>query len=120
MLRVEKKGGKAEAESIDAFATHKNRAIEALRTNRDFIEQIRTRGKLWGVILGFLADELPKTIEEQERRAIANQLVPDALEQVLGPRNEVWHTSQEPNRNGKQITWVKSGKEEPATLTNSH
>lgn len=64
------------------------------------------------MILGYLAEQLPKTIEEAERRKIANQLVRDALDQIFGQRNEMWHTYQEASWNGKLITWVKIGKEE--------
>jgi len=101
-----------EAEPIDALAVFKEKAVEALRNNREFIEQIRDKGKPWGVILGYLAEQLPKTIEEAERRKIANQLVRDALDQIFGQRNEMWHTYQEASWNGKLITWVKIGKEE--------
>jgi Helicase HerA, central domain len=98
----------AEAEPIDAKAVYENKAIEKLRENQDFMEQVQGKGIPWGVILGFLADELPDTIEN--RRDVANYLVREALERFFGMENKAWHTFKRPNRENRQIIWVKAGK----------
>ena len=95
-------------ESVDALAVYKNEAIEALCNNRDFVEQLKGRGKPWGVIAGILEHELPETLED--RHDIAYNLVRDACERILGVENEGWHTFKRANRQGKYITWVRAGK----------
>ena len=97
-----------EAEPIDAKAAYENRAIEKLRKNQDFMEQVQSRGIPWGVILGILADALPETIEN--KRDVANYLVREALERFFGIENEAWHSFKRSNREGRQISWVKTGK----------
>ena len=57
------------------MSVYKKRAIEALRRKEEFLEKMR-RGIPWGVVKGYIADELPKAIEEQERGEIAYNLVP--------------------------------------------
>jgi hypothetical protein len=99
------------AESVDALAVYKNEAIEALRNNSELIEQLRTWGKPWGAIGGFLERELPETLED--RHDIAFNLVREVCERIFGAENEGWHTFKRPsrkNKEGKYITWVKAGK----------
>ena len=93
---------------IDVLSVYKNKAINALRANTDVIEQIRDRGIPWGVIMGVLIKELPDTLEDKED--VAYLLVKEALEKILGPENEAWHSYKRTKGTGKQITWVKSGK----------
>ncbi|SRR5579883_189353 len=97
-----------EAESIDALAVYKQNAIEALRNDREIMEDIYGRGIPWGAIAGFFERTLPDTLEDRHR--IAYNLVREALEQIFGAENEAWHTYRHTSRNGKQITWLKTGK----------
>src|SRR5579885_1493679 len=97
-----------EAESIDALAVYKQNAIEALRNDREIMEDIHGRGIPWGAIAGFFERTLPDTLEDRHR--IAYNLVREALEQIFGAENEAWHTYRHTSRNGKQITWLKTGK----------
>ncbi|HJT54947.1 MAG TPA: hypothetical protein VJ761_00520, partial [Ktedonobacteraceae bacterium] len=98
-------------ESVDALAVYKNEAIEALRNDSELMEQLRTWGKPWGAIGGFLERELPETLED--RHDIAFNLVREACEQIFGAENEGWHMFRRPsrkNKEGKYITWVKAAK----------
>lgn len=99
-----------EVEAIDVLSVYKKQAIDALRTNQDIMGQLSSQGKPWGVIQGFLADNLPDTLEN--RADIAYSLVREALEQISGPQDEAWHTFKRPNKGGKLTTWIKIGKEE--------
>jgi len=65
-------------------------------------------GKPWGVIAAFLANELPDTLED--RGEVAYHLVREAFDRIFGTEDEGWHTFKRPNRDGKQITWIKAGK----------
>ncbi len=71
---------------------------------------MRNRGMPWGVIKGYIVDELPKTIEEQERSDLAYNLVREALEVIFGLQDEGWHTYSAPRKDGKPTMWVKAGK----------
>lgn len=99
-----------DAEPVDALAIYKNRAIEALRNNQERMEQIRTKGKPWGVIAEFLENALPDTLED--RHKIAYYLVREAFEDIFGSENKAWFTFRQPSRAGKQVTWIKAGKPE--------
>lgn len=101
-------GSGTESEPIDALAVYKHKAIEALRNNHDHIEQIRSRAIPWGVLVGDLEKELPDTLED--RHEVAYYLVREALEQILGPENEAWHSFKRLGGNGKHITCVKAGR----------
>lgn len=98
-----------EDEPVDSMSVYKQQAIEALRRNEEWMEKIR-RGTPWGVIMGYLIDELPHTIEEQERHDISLPFVQDALDAIFGPENDGWHRYRMPKRNGQLTTWVKAGK----------
>jgi len=98
-----------EAEPIDTMSVYKQQAIQALRQNEEFLEKVR-RGIPWGVVKGYIADELPQTIEEQERSEIAYNLVPEALEAIFGLESEQWYKYTAPRKDGKPTMWVKLGK----------
>lgn len=98
----------AYTEPIDVLAVYKSKALEALCSNTDIMGRLRDRGIPWGAIMRELIKELPDTLEDRDD--IAYDLVREALEQIVGPENEAWHTFKRPNKDGKQITWVKVAK----------
>jgi hypothetical protein len=84
-------------------------AILAFQKNQDILRQIRDRGIPWGVIFGFLRDQLPQEMVDREEEA--KYLVDRAVEAVFGPENEGWHKEDIFSKNkGKNIRWVKLGK----------
>jgi hypothetical protein len=97
-----------EGEAVDTLAVYKSNAIAVLRSNSDVMGQIRGRGIPWGVLIGFLADQLADTLED--RREIASGLVKEALDQIFGTENEAWHSFKHIGGSGKQTTFVKAGK----------
>jgi hypothetical protein len=97
-----------DAEPIDVLAAYKSNALEALRNNTDVMGRLHDRGLPWGAVMRELINALPDTL--QDRDAVAYDLVREALEQIFGPENEGWRTFKRPNKDGKQITWVKVGK----------
>jgi hypothetical protein len=96
-----------EAEPIDVLAAYKSKALEALCSNTDVLGRLRDRGIPWGALMRELLKELPDTLEDRDD--VAYDLVPEALEHIIGPQNEAWHTFKRPSKDGKQITWVKVG-----------
>lgn len=105
-------GTMPEAEPVDAMSVFKQQAIEALRRNREFMERMHHKGIPWGVVKVYIADELPRTIEEQERGELAYTMVRETLEALFGTEDQGWHTYSAPRKDGKPAIWVKAGKRE--------
>lgn len=103
-------GNIPEVEPIDTMSVYKQQAIEVLGRNEEFLERMRNRGMPWAVVKGYIKDQLPKAIEEQERDKLAYHLIREALEAILGPENEGWFTQLGPKKGGGSTTWVKAGK----------
>lgn len=102
-------GGQPEAEEaeepVDVMAVIKQRAINALRGQHYLIEQIKGEGASWGKIKMRLKEQLPEHLDNQDN--LAYNLVREALDAILGPQDEAWHSfKHEPS--GK--TWVKAGR----------
>lgn len=95
-----------EGETVDVYASYKIGGIAALRNNDEMLEDLRTKGKPWGVVLGFIAEQLPDLIEKGERRHIASGLVREGLDQIFGPQNEAWHTEMRQLQDGRNMMWI--------------
>ena len=83
----------------DILKLNKNRAIEKLKTDQEFWDSIENRGIPWGVVLGKLASALPDTMDD--RGNYAYQLVPEAMNQLLG--KDCWDTEK---RGVKNTTFI--------------
>lgn len=93
------------AEPVDALGVYKQRAINALRGQRRLLEEIKGEGASWSKIMARLLEQLPEQLDD--RSNIAYHLVRDAMNEILGPQDEAWHSfKHEPS--GK--FWVKAGR----------
>lgn len=99
----------ATSEPVDTLAAYKRNAIEALRRDRNIMDQLHGRGIPWGVMVGFLEKKLPDTLEDRSRMAFL--LVEEALEQILGHKDEGWHSYRHAKQDGTSTVFVKAGKE---------
>ncbi len=79
-------------ESVDVFRLRQDEAISALRQNDEFVSSIRATGIPWGKLIGILKDALPETMDDRD--SVAYNLVPQALNTILGPQNERWATER--------------------------
>jgi hypothetical protein len=96
--------GKASVkEPIDRFRASQQRAIEVLARDKQFCEAIQDRGIPWGVVVGILKDALPPTMSDRE--SVAFRMVPDALNEILGPKDEAW-TTERRGRGPKPTTFI--------------
>lgn len=77
---------------VDPFRANQQRAIEALAKDERFYEAIEDKGIPWGVVVGILKDALPTTMSDRE--SVAFRMVPDALNEILGPKDEAWTTER--------------------------
>ncbi len=92
------------AEPVDALGIYKQRAIDALRSQRRLLEEIQGSGVPWGKIMVRLLEQLPEHLDD--RSTIAYHLVREALNEIFGPQGVAWHSfKHEPG--GK--FWVKTG-----------
>jgi Trp operon repressor len=92
-------------EPVDALSMYKQRAIAALRGQRRLIEEIQGAGVSWGKVMARLLEQLPEQLDD--RQNIAYHLVRDALNDIIGPQDEAWHSFKH-DQSGKY--WVKMGR----------
>src|SRR5487761_185392 len=78
--------------STDPFRDSEQRAIEALAKNPTFTEQIEAGRIPWGLVIGMLKDSLPPTLSDRD--SIAYNLVPRAMNEILGPQDKGWTTER--------------------------
>lgn len=78
--------------SSDPFREHQKKAIESLARNDSFLQDLQVKGVPWGIIVKMLKEALPKTLSDRD--SIAYNLVPIAMDQILGPRDKAWTTER--------------------------
>lgn len=78
--------------SGDPFRESQRRAIEALARNEAFMEGVRSNGIPWGVVIGMLKEALPSTLSDRD--SIAYNLVPTAMNTILGQKEKAWTTER--------------------------
>ena len=94
------------SESVDFLALLEDLAVNSIKSDSKAFEQIESTGIPWGVLNGIVESQLPEGIED--RRDIAFQLVPKALNGIFGQQG--WHTYKvESKKTNKSVTFVKSG-----------
>jgi DNA helicase HerA-like ATPase len=76
----------------DIFRHYQKQAIKALARNEAFRQNIESNGIPWGVVTGMLKEALPHTL--MDRDSVAYNLVPDALNEILGPKGSAWTTER--------------------------
>jgi DNA helicase HerA-like ATPase len=76
----------------DPFRSYQKEAIQALSRNQNFRESIEANGIPWGVVIGLLKEALPPTLSDRD--SIAYNLVPVAMDEILGPKDEAWTTQR--------------------------
>jgi hypothetical protein len=82
---------------FDAPRVRQEQAIGALRKNDEFNNSIRANGIPWGKLIGLLKEALPETMDDRD--SVAYNLVPQALNAILGPQNEAWSTERRGPKN---------------------
>jgi DNA helicase HerA-like ATPase len=76
----------------DLFRQFQKQAIKALARNEAFLQSIESSGIPWGVVIGMLKEALPRTLTDRD--SIAYNLVPDAMNEILGPKDRAWTTER--------------------------
>jgi len=107
-IEREKPGEKdVDEQEIDRDQLYRQAAIAALDSDEEF-QQWRQRGAIpWRGVMEALKHGVPEgAVPEQDRWA--SELVPDALETVLGPREQAWTTERRPKKDDptRTVLWV--------------
>ncbi len=90
----------------DPFRANQTRAIEELSRNDRFREKIESSGIPWGAVIGLLKDSLPTSLEDRD--SIAYNLVPVAMNSILGPKDKAWVTERRGPKSTLFIVKLKS------------
>lgn len=100
-------GPGTEAEEIDRDELYRRAAIASLRTDEEF-QRWRERGAIpWRGVQEALKRGVPEnTVPDLERWAY--ELVPDALEELFGPREKAWTTERRAKKDdpARTVLWV--------------
>ncbi len=99
----------SEETPTDVLGTFEARAINALRDDTALRARLQGDGVPWGELKGFLADQLPPTLDDRDK--IAYQLVAKAMADIFGRQGETWHTEKRPGKTGKPVTFVRQGRQ---------
>lgn len=89
----------------DPFREYQKQAIAALAQNEVFRESIELNGIPWGVVIGILKEALPRTLTDRD--SVAYNLVPVAINEILGPKDENWTTER---RGSKSTLFIVKSK----------
>ncbi len=68
--------------------------------------KIRNSDAAWGSVKAFFLHHLPETLDD--RSGIAYALVPKALNEILRPQDEAWHSFKNPDRGN--TAYVRAGR----------
>lgn len=93
------------AEKPDIKETFERNAVQALKAADDLMERIKNGGVAYGTVKAYLKNELPDTMEDKDQ--LAYDLVPKALNEILGPQDTAWHSFRNEHRDNKM--YVKVG-----------
>lgn len=99
----------AQLENDGRFDPFEATAINALRSDQQFVQRLRSSGMPWRGVQERIKDELP--IAQSERDHIAYSLVPRVMNAVFGQQESGWKTEKRPLMNGSgQTTWIVARK----------
>jgi hypothetical protein len=78
--------------TADPFREYQKQAIQELARNESFVQSLESGGIPWGVVKGMLKEALPHTLGDRD--SIAYNLVPTAMEEIVGPKDQAWRTER--------------------------
>ena len=100
--------GDPTARPADFRKLAKQQAIETLRGDKGFHENLERNGIPWGIVIQKLKDAMPETI--QDRDDFAHNIVAEAMESIVGEKDIAWHTVRRAAKStGREMTWIVKG-----------
>ena len=92
----------------DFLKLARQQAVTAVKDDADFWKQFNANGITWGVLKHKLKDALPDSLEGRDD--MAYQMVSEAMEVIVGKKDEAWHTEKRPTKSsGKDKVWIVRG-----------
>jgi hypothetical protein len=100
------RGGEAEVEKEKHMLdSYEEAAIEAFRSDRQFLEKLQRYGVPWRGVQERLKEEVPDLLSDRDK--IAYSLVPKAMDAVFGQQETAWKTERRPSKSGSgYTTWI--------------
>lgn len=104
--RPERRDGKAQLASGHlSLGSHETAAIEAFRSDQQFLRNLQRYGVPWRGVQERLKDALPDLLTDRDQTAY--RLVPKAMDAVFGQQETSWTTVRRKSRNGSgHTTWI--------------
>lgn len=95
-----------DGEPVDRYEEYVSSAISSLNNNVHLVEKIRRTGSPWFGVQVELSNALPDYIDEKERKQIAYNILPRAMNEIFGEGK--WDTERRPKVGdpSKLTTWV--------------
>lgn len=91
---------------LDALGAIEGAAIDALESNKELMDRIRTdQGAAWGSLKAFFLEQLPPHLDDAD--GIAYQLVRKAMDRIFGPQNQAWESYRNSARGYKTYVRVR-------------
>ncbi len=108
----EARDSEAEVQEPRVLVSYEVAAIEAFRSDQEFLERLRRYGVPWRGVQERLKEEFPDLLTDRDN--IAYSLVPKALDAVFGPQETGWTTERRTSKSGGgYTTWIVTGSRRP-------
>ncbi len=92
-------------EEQDTLVAYEEAAVERFRSDKEFLDRLRTQGLPWRGVQEQLKSTLPDVLSDREQ--IAYGLVPKAMTAVFGKQEIGWTTERRSARSGSgYTTWI--------------
>jgi DNA helicase HerA-like ATPase len=92
-------------EEQDVLGSYEDAAINAFRSDGQFIEKLRRYGMPWRGVQERLKEALPDVLSDRDK--IAYGLVPKAMSGLFGQQDAVWKTEKRRSKSGTgYTTWI--------------
>jgi hypothetical protein len=87
------------------LGSYEDAAINGLRADKQFLDDLRAKGKPWRAVQERLKEGLPDVLSDRDN--IAYRLVPKAMNSIFGQQNTGWKSEKRPPSSGsKPTTWI--------------
>lgn len=92
-------------EAEDVLGSYEDAAIGALRADKNFLDELRRKGKPWRAVIERLKEALPDVLSDRDN--LAYRLVPKAMNAIFGQQDTAWKSEKRPSSSGsKPTTWI--------------
>lgn len=103
-----------EDEKRDALDTYKSAAVEKFKSDKKFLERLRSYGVPWRGVIEKIRSSFPDLLDDTNK--MAHNLVPEAMTAAFGEEGPGWTTEKRESKSGTgYTTWVVIPKKDNST-----